>query len=418
MRKFLSITFFSGFILAIYLVSHFPALAEAEAATQASPNPLHGIHAPVGFRWTDNDRANLAGFHNQKGGVGAPGLVVALSVDMTAANNAAQVRMEQDLREYQAQGSQILVRMYPQRFPGGIQDAPNPARNTVSGSADDAAEDILRFVQEQEARSGWHFTNIIPGNEMNIEWPNRNYEQNLLYWTSNDDPRKYQAINQFMLELFAAWKQRVAQPAGRRFADVNLFFPALAQDGAPTHFGGFYFYAGDQPAGSKYDLLRPAIETLGHFSWHNYWRPGHAWEDRAIANFPDWLKHALNGQGTAPLPGYITESGWSPQAMTIAQPDALAQVWRRLAFLYWPAPPGRRDWFTNTQDDVLAGQRFEDDLQYFLEKCSGAAYQTAASAPGVAVWVAGSNGGFPEAAGLWGKSETSRWLHNYANWNL
>ena len=404
------------FFIVVWLVSSSSQTrpVQAEVHPNLGVSPSHGIHAPVGFRWTDADRAILGAFHNASGRSGAPGLVVALSVDMTAANNSPHVLMERDLYAYQTQGATVLVRMWPQRFPGGSRDKFDAARGVVSGVPDDAAADIMQFLTEQQARQGWHFTNIIPGNEMNIEWPNALYNQNLLPWASNDDPIKYRAINQFMLDLYAAWQVRVSQPEGRRFQDVNLFFPAIAQDGAVPYFGGFYFYADAKPAGNKYDLLRPAIETFGHFSWHNYWRPSHAWEDRAIANFPDWLKQALLNKQ---LPGFITESGWSPQAMRIEAPDPVFSLWRNLAPTWWQAPAGGRSWFTHTQDDAIGGRLFEDDLQYFIERCSGAAYDQPASAQGVAVWLAASNSGFPEAAGLWSDQAPSRWLRNYAAWN-
>lgn len=403
--------------LLILLTTSLPANLEATSRPASSLNPLHGIDAPIGFRWTDTDRATLAAFHNANGLNVAPGLVVALSVDMTAANNAPHIPMERDLHSYQQQGSQVLVRMWPQRFPGGVTDQPDPAHGTVSGTPQDAVGDVWRFLSEQETREGWHFTNIIPGNEMNIEWPNQRYDQNLLPWLSNDDPAKYQAINQFMLDFERDWQQQIATPEGRRFSDVNFYFPALAQDGAPNYFAGFNFYAGDKPSGNKYDLLRPAIEAFGHFSWHNYWRPGHAWEDRAIANFPNWLKKDLTSSNAAALPSFITESGWSPQALTIPNSSSWPNLGRGLPFQLWQIPGGKRDLFTYTQDDVIEGRRFEDDLQYFINVCSGAAYNQPNSAAGVAVWLAASNGGFPEAAGLWRNQAPSRWLSNYAAWN-
>ena len=402
-------------LIALWLVVSNLSGLTAPILANTAVNPIHGIHAPIGFRWTDADRATLGAFHNADGQNSAPGLVVALSVDMTAANNSPHILMERDLYDYQKQGAAILVRMWPQRFPGGSRDKFDAASGVVSGTPDDAASDIMQFLSEQQARQGWHFTNIIPGNEMNIEWPNALYNQNLLPWASNDDPLKYRVINQFMLDLYVAWQVRVSQPEGRRFQDVNLFFPAIAQDGAAPYFGGFYFYAEDhEPAGNKYDLLRPAIEAFGKFSWHNYWRPDHAWEDRAIANFPDWLKQALVNKQ---LLGFITESGWSPQTMQIESPDPVFKIWHNLAPTWWQVPDGQRSWFTYTQDTELEGRLFEDDLQYFIERCSGAAYDQPAMAQGVAVWLAASNGGFPEAAGLWSDQSPSRWLRNYAAWN-
>lgn len=386
--------------------------------TITSVNSVHGIDAPVGFRWFDSDRSMLSSFHNANGEPIAPGMVVALSSDMAADNNSQHIPMERDLYSYQQHGAQILVRMWPQRFPGGFTEPSDPAMGVVSGTPMDAAMDIFRFLEEQQTREGWHFTNIIPGNEMNIEWPNQSYKFNLLPWLSNDDPNKYKVINQFMLEIEESWQEVVAQPEGRIFSDVKLFFPAIAQDGAPGHFAGFNFYGGSTITGNKFDLLRPAIEAFGNFTWHNYWRPGHAWEDRAIANFPDWLKNDLVGpKPNVRLQGYITESGWSPTAMSLPNPNPILAQWRNLPFGLWQLSLNTRSPFTLTQDDTIDGQRFENDLQYFIDYCSGAAYSQPAAAQGVAVWLSASNGGFPEAAGLYKNSGPSRWLQAYAAWN-
>ena len=384
------------------------------AANAQQVNPLHGIHAPVGFRWTDEDRTTLASFHNANGVAVAPGMVVTLSADMTAANNKANVLMERDLYDYQQHGSQILVRMWPQRFPGGPTEKPDTSVGTVSGTPDDAAADILRFLSEQQSREGWHFTNIVPGNEMNLEWPNQHYGTNLLPWLSNDDPAKFKAINDFMLGLYSAWQKLITTPEGRIFSDVKLYFPAIAQDGAAPYFSAFYYYNGDKPSANKYDSLQTAIQTYGYFSWHNYWRPGHAWEDRAIASFPGWLKAGLASNA---IQGVITESGWSPKSLEVEVSDPLLNYWRNLPFQLWKITGRQRDPFTLSQDDVVDGVRFEDDLQYFLNNCSGAAFDKPKAAVGVAVWLAGSNGGFPEAAGLWRNQPASRWLTDYAAWN-
>ncbi|NWJ95340.1 MAG: hypothetical protein HXX20_06095 [Chloroflexi bacterium] len=382
-------------------------------------NPQHGIHGPVGGQWTDALREALSSFQNSAGERAAPGLVVALSTDMAAANNREGMRMEQDLLRYQQQGSEVYIRIYPQRFPGGLTETlgPKDGRNTLSGTPEDAAQDIFRFLQEQQQRNGWHFTRIIPGNEPNLEWPNENYYQNVLAWRSNNDPIKYDAINSYLMKLYKAWQRRLEQPDAVIFRDTVLYFPALAQDGDPTYFGGAYFYDKNQPIANKYDRLRSAIELFGRFSWHNYFRPGQAWNDRAATAFPDWLKQGL-AKG---WPYLISEAGWTPDALALPiQKDGLlfiVRFWNRLKWSAALAQDSRRLW--RTQDETLAGFNFEDDLQYFITTCAGDTGDTNFRfKPGVAVWLAGSEGNFIEAVGVEPEPEGAirRWLRRYAAW--
>ncbi len=383
-------------------------------------NPQHGIHSSVGGQWTDPLRQALSSFQNGAGEQAAPGLVVALSSDMTAANNRAGVRMEEDLFRYQQQGSQIYIRMYPQRFPGGLTEAieTSEGRNTISGTPQDAAEDIFRFLQEQQQRTGRHFTRLIPGNEPNLEWANQNYYQNVLAWQSNDDPAKYDAINTYLIGVYAAWQRRLEQPDAAPFRDVTLYFPALAQDGSPEYFGGAYFYSENKPVASKYDLVRSAIELFKHFSWHNYFRPGRAWDDRAAAAFPDWLKQGLANDG---WPYLISEAGWTPDALALpTQRDGkayIARFWKRLKWLPELAQDNRPYW--RTQDETVSGVTFEEDIQYFINVCAGATGENGPTLkPGVAIWLAGSEGNFVEAIGVepGPNGAIRRWLSRYAAW--
>ena len=361
-------------------------------------------------------RQTLSAFQNGAGEQAGPGLVVALSADMTAANNRAGVRQEEDLLHYQQLGSQVYIRMYPQRFPGGLSEKINPGegRNTLSGTPEDAAEDIFHFVQQQQQRTGQHFRRVIPGNEPNLEWPNSQYYQNLLAWQSGDDPAKYEMINLYLLALYNAWQDRLEKADAAPFRDVVLFFPAIAQDGHPEYFAGAYFYADNQPVANKYDRLRPAIEGFGRFSWHNYFRPGRACADRATAAFPDWLRQGLAGG----WPQVISEAGWSPDSLAITVPDdAVAYLARRWQRLKWNTELGRDDrprW--RNQDEILAGFSFEDDIEYFILNCAGVT--DVKFKPGVAVWLAGSDGNFGEAIGVepGPNGVVRRWLSSYATW--
>jgi hypothetical protein len=361
----------------------------------------------------------LLSFQNAAGEKAAPGLVVALSPDMTAANNAGEVRMEQDLFRFQDVGSQIFVRMYPQRFPGGTTEPleSSNGRNTISGTPEDAVNDIFRFLNEQQQRTGRHFTRIIPGNELNLEWPNANYNYNVLRWRSNDDPAKYDAINLFMFELYHAWQRRLQQPDAVPFRDVTLYFPGLAQDGNPDYFGGNYFYQDGKPSANKYDRLRTSIELYGRFTWHNYFRPGQVCEDRVIPAFPEWLKQRLaNG-----WPAAITEAGWSPPALALpAQNDGIAFVagfWQKLPWGKGLVRDDRPYW--RTQDETVSSASFDTDLQNFIDNCAGKfAEGKPALKTGVAVWLAGSEGNFVEAIGVepGPNGPIRRWLTQYAAW--
>jgi hypothetical protein len=61
--------------------------------------------------------------------------------------------MEEDLFRYQESGSQIYIRMYPQRFPGGLTEPleSSNGRNTIIGTPDDAVEDLWRFIRHGSA---------------------------------------------------------------------------------------------------------------------------------------------------------------------------------------------------------------------------------------------------------------------------
>lgn len=388
-----------------------------------SLNPQHGIHAPVGGQWTEPQRQALAAFQNAAGEKAAPGLVVALNADLTAANNPEKVRMEEDLFRYQEfYGTQVYIRMYPQRFPGGLTEPleSSNGRNTISGTPEDAAEDLYRFLQEQQRRTGRHFTRLIPGNEPNLEWPNANYFYNVLAWQSNNDPAKYDAINTYFVNVYNAWQRRLERPDAALFRDVRLYFPAIAQDGHPNYFGGAYFYDSDQPVANKYDRLRPAIELFGRFSWHNYFRPGRAWDDRAVTAFPDWLKQGLANS----WPYAITEAGWTPDALALPTqrdgPAFIARLWQRLNWSKELARDPRPQW--QTQDETLSGFSFEDDIEYFISVCAGASDDKTLPPlkPGVAVWLAGSEGNFVEAIGVEPGSNGAirRWFSRYAAWKF
>jgi hypothetical protein len=367
------------------------------------------VHATIGFRWQDADRKALSSFLDREGNPRPPGSILALSSDMQASGNSVGKNLEQDLLAYQTEGTQVFIRMYPQRFPGGLKESPNTSRNTVSGTSQDAVEDVLQFLRAQRQRTGKHFTRIVPGNEMNIEWANGSYYYNMLRWNSNDDPVKWDHINLYFLEMFAAWEQELNKPENAIFRDVKLYFPALSQDGNPDYFGGFYFYAENKPVENKLDKLRPAIEQFGRFTWHNYWRPSRVWEDRVAQHFPVWLKEGLNN---AKIDGAITECGWSPQAMQIPIPDEqrILEILRSFPPLNLPLPP-----HTNTQDDTLQGVKFEDELIRFVYEASGATGNQPNAAPTTMVWLAGSGGAFDEAVGIEKDGKIRRWFRVYSN---
>ena len=325
-------------------LSFFGAATPFTPAPRSPLNPLHGIHAPVGGVWDMLDQTVLDSFRDANGNVAGPGMAVALSTDMNSGVNVLGLRLEQTLRQYAARGSEVYVRMWPQRFPAGVVEPVfDNTVATISGTPDDAVADMLAFLRQEQDRVGWHATRIIPGNEMNVEWPDGTYRGQKLAWNSGNDPRKYAAINQFYLDLRVAWQARLAQEDAAQFRDVTLYFPAMAQDGnGRPIYAGLYFYDDKGVrGGNKYDMLRLAIEAYAHFTWHNYFLPGKAWEGRVIAQFPQWLKDDL-ARGT--ITGRITECGWEPDSLV-----------------------------TQTQDARINGVLFEDDLRYFLEQASGAA---------------------------------------------
>jgi hypothetical protein len=391
-------------------------------------DPRHGIHAPIGGQWTDPQRQALSAFKDANGQPGAPGLGLALSSDVLAANNSAHARMEEDLHQYARQGTEIYIRLYPQRFPGGYSERVETAegRNTISGSPQDAAEDIFTFVDGQQRRNGWHFTRIIPGNEPNIEWPNQLYAQNLLPWLSNGDPAKYAIMNKFYIEVYQAWQTRLTRPDAGIYRDVELYFPPLAQDAtpdSPNFYASFNFYEGSgtalRPVGNRYDPLREAIELYRRLSWHNYFEPGRACQDVATAAFPDWLKRDLESG----WPAVIGEVGWSPEKLALpTQHDSraiLVKFWQQLGVkwekkLYVDERPQWR-----TYDEVVDGARFEDDLRDFTGGCYRAGLKLPRPA-GIAIWLAGSDGNFIAALGVepGPTGAIRRWLQAYANFPL
>lgn len=389
----------------------------------ASLNPAHGIHAPIGFQWTDRQRLALASFSGADGTTGAPGTVLALSTDMQAANNTNSVPMEQDLFQYQRQGAQIFVRLYPQRFPGGFSEplASYNGRNTISGTPSDAAEDIFTFLSEQQKRNGWHFTNLIPGNEPDLEWPDNLYGQNLLPWNGRGDPAKYVVINDFLKEIYAAWQLRAAQPDATLFRDVKLYFPPLAQDAGDNSdtYAGFYYYDGPNPVGNRYDRLREAIELYKNFAWHNYFTPGRACHDVAAATFPGWLKQGLNSG----WPAVVGEAGWGPDKLTLpALNDSHARLthfWELLEVKWEPKLYLDDRLKLLNYDDFVNGSRFEDDIARFVAGC----YLGDLKPPqpiGVSVWLAGSEGNFSQAIGVEPGPAGSirRWMRAYAGLKL
>ncbi len=388
-------------------------------ARTAQLNPQHGIHAPIGNQWTDTLRESLSSFKDRNGQSGAPGLVVALSSDMSAANNRLKIRLEEDLHQYERQGAQIYVRMYPQRFPGGFEEAfhteDNP--NTLSGSPRLVAQDIFNFLVGQQKRNGWHFSRIMVGNEPDLEWPNELYGQNLLAWQSNGDPAKYVIMNRFYKEVYAAWQQRQAQPDARQFQDIELYFPALAQDATPgpDYYAGFNYYDGSKPVGNRYDALREAIETYGRFSWHNYFQPGRACLDIAANAFPDWLQADLE-KG---WPVVISEAGWAPDSLVLpSQNDSRAKMVRfwHLLGLKWDKSlyeDNRPQW--RTQDELIGGSRFEEDVSRFVGGCDRGNLKLSQPV-GAAIWLAGSEGNFIAAVGVepGPVGPVRRWLRAYA----
>ena len=386
-------------------------------------NPAHGIHAPIGFQWTDQQRATLASFTDAAGEQGAPGTVLALSTDMQADNNIKNVRMEQDLYQYQRQGSQIYIRLYPQRFPGGFSEplASYNGRNTISGTPQDAAEDLFNFLSEQQKRNGWHFTRLVPGNEPDLEWPDNLYGQNLLPWTSRGDPAKYVAINTFFIQVYRAWQQRLAQPDAALFRDVQLYFPPLAQDAGDNldTYAGFYYYDGTKPVGNRYDRLREAIELYKRVAWHNYFQPGRACQDVAANAFPDWLKQGLNDG----WPAVVGEAGWGPDKLALpTQNDSHAIITRfwQLLGVKWERKlyvDDRPQWLS--YDDTVNGARFEDDIAKFTGGC----YLGGLKPPqpiGISVWLAGSEGNFIQAVGVepGPTGAVRRWMQFYASLRL
>ncbi|HEX2915941.1 MAG TPA: hypothetical protein VH186_34585 [Chloroflexia bacterium] len=385
-----------------------------------SLSPEHGIHAPIGNQWTDPQRKALTDFKDSTGLSGAPGSVVALSADMLAANNATHTPMEQDLWQYARQGSQIYVRMYPQRFPGGFSEDPanSGGRNTISGTPQDAANDIFEFVSLQQRRNSWHFTRIIPGNEPDLEWPDDLYGYNLLSWHSNGDPNKYFQINRFYVALYKAWQNRLAQPDAAPFRDVTLYFPPLAQDGTPgsQYYAAFNYYDAANPVGNRYDALREAVELYGRVAWHNYFQPGHACQDVAANFFPDWLRKGLQ----AGWPAVIGEAGWAPTSLALpAQNDSrarIAQFWQLLK-VKWELKlyqDDRPKW--QTYDARIDGVSFEDDLQRFTSGCYKGGL-TLSQPVAIAVWLAGSEGNFEAALGVepGAAGVVRRWFQAYAN---
>lgn len=400
----------------ILLLGLFPILLLTRPSLK--PTPQHGIHAPIGNQWTDLARQALNSFRDTNGTKGAPGLVVALSSDMGAANNSAKSRLEQDLNYYATQGSQIFIRLFPQRFPGGLSEPliAGEYRNTISGTADDVANDIFNFVDAQQKRNGWHFSLIIPGNEPDIEWPNQSYNQNLLSWVNNGDPAKYAMINRFYSAVYKAWQLRQNQADAKLYQDVKLYFPALAQDATPgaVSYAAFNYYgANGQAVGNRYDNLRPAIELYKRISWHNYFQPGRACADIAAQNFPTWLKQGLQN-GWA---GVISEAGWAPHVLILpSQTDSraiLVKFWQLLG-IRW-----EKGWYTDDRlqslsyDDVIAGQKFEADLQAFTGGCHVAGLNLKQTI-GIAIWLAGSDGNFEPMLGVTA-GKIRRWLQVYAN---
>ena len=396
-----------------------PTATPTVPARTTSLNPAHGIHAPIGNQWTDTLRQALTDFRDGNDESGPPGAVVVLSNDLNANNNSAHVRMEEDLHQYERQGSQIYVRIYPQRFPGGYSEAfhtkDNP--NTISGSPQDAAEDVFRLVAAQQARNGWHFSQIIIGNEPDLEWPNQLYAQNLLPWQSNGDPRKYVEMNDFYQQVYRAWQARRQQADAVLFQDVTLYFPPLAQDATPNSdfYAGFYYYDNGQPIGNRYDALRPAIELYAHFAWHNYFEPGRACQEIAANAFPAWLKADLESG----WPAVIGEAGWSPASLVLpSQYDDRADIvhfWQALGVKWEPQLyiDDRPQW--RTQDETINGAAFENDLSQFVDGC----YQgdlKLKQPVGIAAWLAGSEGNFIAAVGVEPGTlpVVRRWLHAYA----
>ncbi len=393
------------------------------------PDPRHGIHAPIGAQWTDPQRQAFSSFKNKVGQPGPPGTVLALSSDLKARNNVKATRMEQDLNEYARQGSEIYVRMYPQRFPGGFSEAVETSGgvNTISGSPADAAEDIFKLLDHQQRSFGWHFTRIIPGNEPDLEWPNQLYAQNLLPWVGIGDPIKYSVINRFYIELYQAWQRRVQQPDAAALHDVMLYFPALAQDATPdsvNFYASFNFYQGSgpdqRPVGNRYDRLREAVELYRRFSWHNYFQPGRACQDVTADALPDWLKRGLEDEG---WPSVISEAGWSPGKFALpTQSDSrafLVRFWQALGVKWERKLYQDERLHYRTADEVIDGARFEDDLQLFIGGCYQGGLKLS-QPPGIAVWLAGSEGNFIEAIGVEpGPNGTiRRWLRAYAAMGL
>lgn len=397
-------------------------------ARSVALDPRHGIHAPIAGQWTDSQRQALAAFKDAGGQSGAPGSVVALSSDMQANNNAAHGRLEEDLYQYSRQGAEILIRLYPQRFPGGFTEPIESAngRNTISGSPQDAANDIFAFVDGQQRRNGWHFTKILPGNEPDLEWPNELYAQNLLPWQGNGDPAKYTLINRYYIEVYRAWQNRLQQPDAAAYRDVELYFPPLAQDATPGeagYYASFNFFENNgaelRPVGNRYERLKEAIELYRRFSWHNYFQPGRACQDVAAQNFPDWLKQGLESG----WPAVIAEAGWSPEKLALpTQRDSrgiMVRFWQQLGVkwekkLYQDERPQWR-----TYDEQIDGARFEDDLRSFTGGC----YQAGLKLPqpaGIAVWLAGSEGNFIAALGVepGPNGVIRRWLKAYADFLL
>ena len=368
-------------------------------------------------------RTALAAFNDASGVAGAPGLALALSTDMQADNNRAASRLEQDLYQYQRQGAEIFIRLYPQRFPGGFSEPLESynGRNTISGTPADAAEDIFKFLAGQQKRNGWHFTNLIPGNEPDLEWPDELYGQNLLAWTSRGDPAKYTAINRFYAGVYRAWQNRAAQPDAAAFRDVVLYFPPLAQDAGDNlaTYAGFYYYDGARPVGNRYDRLREAIELYGRFSWHNYFIPGRACQDVAAAAFPDWLRQGLeNG-----WPAVVGEAGWGPDKLALpAQSDSRARLTRfwNLLGLKWEErlyKDDRPHWLN--YDDIINGVSFEEDITHFTQGCYLGGLKTPHPV-GVSVWLAGSEGNFEQAVGVVPGPDGTirRWMKAYASLHL
>ena len=360
---------------------------EAAPAT-VTVSPLKGMHTPAGgvgqFRQVDAWALEEA--------IPSFGMLVALDAHLDISyqtQSGNSVSMATVMNWYaNNRVTELFVRLFP---------TPGPVAPSGGGYVQKSFSQVVDDIVALRNARGSNFRRMIPGNEPNIEWPSSGSYGGYT-WTDQLSANFYRAMNAYYRDIINELNARKSR--GQAWADIELYYPAMAQARGAEGKGGYCdngqtqdLLIGGQPG---YNYLQESIELFGRFTWHDYFFSQHAYEGCVANYFPDWLKTDLYVNG---YPSRITECGWWPEDREHRDRDSGAGAYPQY------------DCSDANPVSVSEGT-YPQDLTYFITQ-SRTGYQPPAS--GAAVWLLSSaDAGFDRHVAV--RSSQRPWYQTFKLW--